>query len=393
MAGTGLVKAVVVDYDIVTAYGGGLDQCWQGLLSERTAISTVNRFDTGAYRSSQAGIISGIEPGRQESLCLQMLKLMFGSLRHPIPRDSLTILASTTGEIDLLERSVLQGEGIVDESCLTRLLDKIRGLLNIAPEGLVISSACASSAAAVAHAAALIRDGHEDSILVVSCDAVTEFVFAGFSSLMALAEDKATPFDRECTGLTIGEAAAFTLIMSEERAEREARSITGEVVSWGMTNDANHMTGPSRDGGGLARAIEVALRSGRCEKEQVGSICAHGTGTSYNDNMEMKAFRQVFGSEQRPTYSIKGGIGHTMGAAGLVELAIVFRSLEEGVAPPTVGCREVSDLAKGWASPGSQALMKTPFALCTNAGFGGVNTALLFRVAQNAPGTWKETRP
>jgi 3-oxoacyl-[acyl-carrier-protein] synthase II len=373
------VKAVVVECDVLTAYGRGLDACWQGLLSGKTAISTVDRFETGACRTSQAGIIPFLDAGRPESLCMQMLESLFDGVHSRFPSDALTILASTTGEIDLLERNILHGEGDREESCLTNLLKKTQRLLGNRSEGFVISAACTSSAAAIVEAAALVGEGAEDSVLVVSCDAVTEFVFAGFSSLLALAEERATPFDRDCRGLTVGEAAACTLIMSEDRALREKRPILGEIAGWGMTNDINHMTGPSRDGQGLARAIEGALGQGRCGTDDVGSVCAHGTGTAYNDNMEMKAFRLVFGDLPVPVYSIKGGIGHTLGAAGLVELAVLLRSMEEGVAPPTVGCRNVIDDAVGWVSPAPQTLKDLPFALCTNSGFGGINTALLVR--------------
>jgi 3-oxoacyl-[acyl-carrier-protein] synthase II len=230
----------------------------------------------------------------------------------------------------------------------------------------------------------LICDGVRDAVLVVAGDSVTEFVMAGFSTLMALDPEGARPFDRNRRGLTIGEAAGFALLMNENRARREGRPVLGEIAGWGLTNDANHMTGPSRDGGGLARAIRKALQMSGLAPAAIQSISAHGTGTSYNDAMEMKAFRQVFGASGTvPTYSVKGGIGHTMGAAGLVEALIAFESLRQRTVPPTVNLRQADEDAAGWATTQATATGRAAATLSTNSGFGGINVALVLKPAGN----------
>lgn len=373
------MKTLVVSCDLLTAYGRGIDLCWQSLLSGASAISRVRRFDTRPHATSFAGIIPGLDATLSDSLCMQMLTPMLREARSQIPTDALVMLASTGGEVDLLERSILRCDTPAEESCLTRLLAKIQSILANNSQGLVVSAACGSSTAAVALAAAMIREGREQCVAVVTCDSVTEFVFAGFSSLRALAESPAAPFDRDRTGLSIGEAAAYALLMSEERALRERRSSRGEVVGWGFSNDVNHMTGPSADGNGLAAAILHALKASGVRKEEVDSICAHGTGTRYNDAMEMKAFRRVFGDRPVPTYSIKGAIGHTLGAAGLVEMIVALRSLEEKVVPPTVGCRCPDPSARGWVTLDAESLAHSRYALSTSSGFGGINVALLLR--------------
>ncbi|MDZ4199550.1 MAG: beta-ketoacyl synthase N-terminal-like domain-containing protein, partial [Kiritimatiellia bacterium] len=243
-----------------------------------------------------------------------------------------------------------------------------------------VSSACTSSATALAMGAAAIRDRDVDCVLVVACDAVTEFVFTGFSSLMALDPDGAHPFDADRKGLALGEGAAFVLLMSEDRARREGRPVRGELLGWGLSNDANHMTGPSRDGEGLARAVRLALKSSGLDESAPGFICAHGTGTPYNDNMEMLAFRSVFASP-RPTFSVKGGLGHTLGAAGLIEAVLTWEYLRLQQVPATVGLRNPDPLAVGWVA---SSPMPTPcsLALSTNSGFGGVNSALVLGTAE-----------
>ena len=210
--------------------------------------------------------------------------------------------------------------------------------------------------------------------------------------------------------MTLGDGAGYAWLMSEERANCEQRRSLGVVAGWGVSCDANHMTGPARDSAGLSRAIHAALaRAGR-DPASIGSICAHGTGTRYNDTMEMHAFRKLLGDapvrnqqahlEQHvvaaphlgdddgdfrkllgdapvPSYSIKGSIGHTLGAAGLIELAVSLRSLQEGIVPASAGLREPDDDADGWVFPTPISNPDLSTVLSTNSGFGGINAALL----------------
>jgi 3-oxoacyl-[acyl-carrier-protein] synthase II len=371
------MKAVVVESDILTPFGPGIDACWDGLLANRTAISRISRFSTKAFFSECGGIVPGLQYHGEISLVMQMISMLFDRSGTKIPGDAKVMLATTKGEIDLLEKSIITGIGDVAESSLNNLLRKVIDLTGTKGGGMVVSAACTSSSAAVARAAAMIRNGHADCVLVLACDSVTEFIFSGFSSLMALDKIPARPFDKNRSGLSVGEAAAYMLVMCEERAVREQRTIIGEIAGWGMSNDANHMTGPSRESEGLVRAINAALDSAGITAHQVGFISAHGTGTPYNDAMEMRAFRTVFKDRKVPVYSIKGGIGHTMGTAGLVEMAIAQRARRENIVPPTVNLKEADDDAIGWVADRHQAIGPNSIALVTNAGFSGVNTALV----------------
>jgi acetyl-CoA acetyltransferase len=371
------VKTVVVASDMITPYGKGADICRAGLFSGRTAISGLKRFNTKSFQSGQAATIDGLTYHRQDSLVMQMVRALFDGTSAVIPEDANLILASTKGEIDLLERNILEGTGDVSLCNLRSLLEKVSALTGVKDPGTVVSAACASSATAVARAAAMIRSGSSDCVLVVACDGVTEFVYSGFSSLMAIDKSTAKPFDKNRNGLSLGEAAAFVLMMSETRAKREEREIVGEITGWGLSCDANHMTGPSRHAEGLVLSIKKALKSAHINESDVGFIAAHGTGTVYNDAMEMKAFQTVFKNRKRPVYSIKGAIGHTMGATGLVEVIIALRALKDKMVPPTVNLQEADESAHGWVSSEQCPVEKTGKALMTNAGFGGINAALI----------------
>lgn len=370
-------RAVVVSCDVITAYGHGAEVCWNGIMSGRTAVADFDRFSTGAFQSGSAALVNGLEYLGNDPLVLQMFKKIFNKPSEAVPKDSALILASTKGEIDILEKSLLAGEGDAAGCNLNNLLRKVSLLAGIIGEAMVVSAACASATAAVARAAAMIRSGHNDSVLVAACDGITEFVYSGFSSLMALDKFPARPFDRSRSGLSLGEAAGFALLMSASRAGKEGRQVLGEVKGWGLSDDANHMTGPSRTGEGLSLAITKAMKTACTDEEDIGFISAHGTGTIYNDAMEMKSFKSVFNHEKKPVYSIKGGLGHTMGAAGLVELIVALRALKEKTVPPTVNLKDADDDAIGWASGRQRPAAENKCALLTNAGFSGINAALV----------------
>ena len=375
------MKAVAVACDMVTPYGWGIDSCWKGLMSGMTAIRPIDRFSTLNLQTQNAATVPGLKARINKSLIIQMLIPLFANIAPKIPDDSFVILATTTGEIEILQRHILSGKTETKKSLPGNLLNKVISLAGTCGKGMVVSAACASSSAAVSKAASMIRNRDLDCVLVVACDCVSEFVTAGFSSLMALDRDKAKPFDKNRHGLSLGEAAGYMLLMSEARAAKEKRPVIGEIAGWGLTNDANHITGPSQDGSGLSKAISNALHSAGVSEIEIGSISAHGTGTVYNDSMEMAAIKKVFGNRPVPVYSVKGGTGHTMGAAGLLEIIISFRALDSKIVPPTVNLRDIDIVAEGWVSSDSQSFERH-VTLSTNSGFGGVNSALVLKKAE-----------
>jgi 3-oxoacyl-(acyl-carrier-protein) synthase len=374
-----MTRVFITDYELITPYGCGTDLCWKGLLAGRSELAPLSRFDTSEFKSSMAGIIPGLSYHQGKSLVFQMLEKVLAN--HSIPPDARLLLATLNGEMDCIEEAILYGRGQPHDSCMPRLLKSAQQLCGVTDEGAVVSSACASSTVALGLAASAIRNGEYDCAVIVSCDPVTEFLYSGFSSLMALDSGAARPFDMQHAGLTFGEAAGYAVLMSEERARKEGRSAAGELAGWGMSNDANHMTGPLRDGFGLARSIEIALKVAGITEQQIDFIAAHGTGTLYNDEMEMAAFQQIF-SSPRPAYSVKGGMGHTMGAAGLVEAVLALKTFETGLVPPTVRMQTPDATSAGWVS-NAAVKVAAAYALSTNAGFGGVNASLVLKGVQN----------
>jgi 3-oxoacyl-[acyl-carrier-protein] synthase II len=240
---------------------------------------------------------------------------------------------------------------------------------------VTVSNACVSGAQAVIEATDRVNDGDCDGAIVVAADAVDAFVESGFTSLQARASTVAKPFDRSRDGLTLGGASAAV------KLGRPSGSATPRIISYGCSNDANHISGPSRDGGGLALAIERALVG--IDRREIRAICAHGTATQYNDAMEARAFHTVFGGSPPPVFGIKGAIGHTLGAAGLIEVIISAKVAVEGVIPPTTGYEQGEQDFPLDIVHGKPRKIKPGLVLTTNSGFGGMNTAII--VGPGAP--------
>lgn len=265
-------------------------------------------------------------------------KLLAASVQSALQQTAITltdartgfIISTTKGNIELLEQ---QPEGMaapVKDMQLYATAKKMAAHFNAVNEPLVISSACISGLVAILTGKRLIRSGRYDHVVVTGGDVLTRFVLSGFQSFQAVSAVPCKPFDANRTGVTLGEGAA-TVILSREKGN--ASFSLGEGA---ISNDANHISGPSRTGEELAGAIQLALKGSGLTAADIGFVSAHGTATLYNDEMEAKALHHA-GLANVPVNSLKGNYGHTLGAAGLIEAIISMHAMKAGVILPTKG--------------------------------------------------------
>jgi len=285
-------------------------------------------------------------------------------------RDSRTgfILSTTKGNISLVEAENRQE---IPESLLSLndSADRIARALGMQGESLVVSHACISGLLAMITGMRLIQAGRYDHLVITGADLITPFIFSGFRSFQAISPNPCRPFDAARDGISLGEAAA-TVILS---AEKSSDSI--QLKGGAVTNDANHISGPSRTGHELALAILRALKQSNVEPEEIDFISAHGTATRYNDEMEAKAFH-LAGLQEKPVNSLKGYYGHTLGAAGLLESIITIHSMKENILIPTLGFTSPgTELPVNIVKSFTSATLKR--TLKTASGFGGCNAAII----------------
>jgi beta-ketoacyl-acyl-carrier-protein synthase II len=246
-------------------------------------------------------------------------------------------------------------------------------------------TACASSAHAVGEAFRQIKHGYLTAAITGGAEAATTgFALAGFDNMGALtrSDDPARasiPFDADRSGFVLGEGAGMLILEELEHAKARGAHIYAEVVGYGATADAYHITSPSPNGEGAAAAMEHAIKEAGAEPNEVGYINAHGTSTPLNDKYETIAIKSVFGENAPPTSSTKSMTGHMLGAAGAVEAAVCALAIENGLLPPTVGYQTADTECDLDVVPNTARKADIKYAISNSLGFGGHNASLAFK--------------
>lgn len=279
------------------------------------------------------------------------------------------IVSTTKGNIELLEQHT-SGNLPLQEMQLTNTAKKIGKYFNAVNDPIVISSACISGLVAVLTGKRLIASGKYDHVVVTGADAFTRFVLSGFQSFQAVSANPCQPFDANRSGVTLGEGAA-TILLSND-----ATNATFQLGDGGISNDANHISGPSRTGMELAIVMQQAMKRSGLIPDDIDFVSAHGTATLYNDEMEAKALHHA-GLAATPVNSLKGYYGHTLGAAGLIEAIISMQAAKSGVILPTKGYETLGVSMPVQVTNQLQHKECRHF-LKTVSGFGGCNAAMVF---------------
>ena len=371
-------KVWIVASASVSALGENRSEIWRRLLAGESGMAPIKRFNPKPYYCKIAAEIENLQTDPQtESRLPALLKKLFLNFPAPLPHDCALIGASLKGAIDRQEK-IWQKKPLQEKPAPNNFAaaDWIAQHFNLSNSGITINAACASSTIALTTAAGRIAADQQDAILVWGAEILSEFVFAGFASLQALTSDRCRPFSKNRNGLALGEGGGALLLMSERRARQEGYKALAIIRGWGVANDAVHLTAPAQDGRGLIKACKRALNRAALEADKIAAINAHGTGTIHNDNMEIAAFSALFGQRKIPFHSVKGALGHTLGAAGALETVIAVESLNNQLLPPTTGLEEAENEISNQVSP-EIIKFSGKNLLLTNSGFGGVNAALI----------------
>ncbi len=280
------------------------------------------------------------------------------------------ILSTTKGNISLLETGT-NDPALADRVSLHGSARRLAEYFGFVNQPLVVSNACISGIVAILTASRLIRSGQYENAVVAGADVISKFILSGFQAFQAVSAGPCRPFDRARDGINLGEGAA-TVVLSSNRKKEGGLKMMGGAVS----NDANHLSAPSRTGEELSLAITRSLHEARLSASDIDLVSAHGTATVYNDEMEAKALGLAH-LLSAPVNSLKGYYGHTLGAAGLIESIVSMQSLREGIILPSLGFSEL-----GVSKPLNicTELLSGPLSVCmkTASGFGGCNAALVF---------------
>ncbi|MFD0699901.1 beta-ketoacyl synthase N-terminal-like domain-containing protein [Myroides pelagicus] len=367
-------KVYITSTSCLSSVGADKQLTWQGLQEGQSGIKKIEKF--GFLEDIYAGQIAdevidtqwnklnikGIYT-RLEKMLIIALKPMI-DLKKPTDTSQL-ILATTKGNINNLANTGVKGADIND------MIQRIADLFGFKTTPIVVCNACVSGILAVSIGKRMIQMGVCEDAYIVAGDELTPFVASGFNSFQAMSDEPCKPFDANRKGVTLGEGSAAVYLSTECTAQETVFEVIGEA----SIADANHISGPSRTGEGLYLSIQGALREAGITAEQVDLVSAHGTATNYNDEMESIAFDRSELSST-PTHSLKGYFGHTLGAAGLLELVIVIESMLYNQLVVSKGY-EISGVSRALNMITANSKLSLNTALKTGSGFGGSNTALL----------------
>ena len=333
-----------------TPLGATVKENCDALLAGRTAFTEPRHFDA---KGRLLGVDHDLDGGAG-SRAFRLLEKLRASLDFAIPPGTRLFAATTVGAIDLLE----QGGETDTAAEFLHMAERVFGLR----DGTLISAACASGQTAAALAMRALRNGECRHALVVGGDITGEFVTEGFSALGALSKTTCRPYDANRDGLTLGEAAGALLLSMEPDGP-------GRITGAAENCDASHITSPDLSGTMLARACRAALGG-----DTPAGVVGHGTGTKYNDQAEVAALNTLFPQAPPPLFSLKGNFGHTLGATGVLQIALGVELARRGLLPPQANL----NLPMAGANVAKNA---RPLAgkrlLSLNVGFGGLNSAVV----------------
>lgn len=361
--------------NIISSLGWSTRENLNSVLAGKTGIKishdrqlSINDFPASLIDS--AGIENRFSDISSASSFTRFEKLVILSIHDALSKSGINsdhsktalILCSTKGNVELL--SDLKGFDS-NRLLLWKSADLIADFFGMRKQPLVVSNACISGVVGMLLGMRLLRNGKFDKVVIAGADVLSKFIVSGFQSFQSLSEQACRPFDRSRDGLSLGEGVGTVVISKQNGAV--------ELVDGAISNDANHISGPSRTGEGLLVSIQKTLTN-----NTVDFISAHGTATPYNDDMESVAISRA-GLEKVPVNSLKGYFGHTLGAAGVIESIINIEAMKQSTMIGTTGYSEIG-LAKNINVVDKNLLAKYNTLLKTASGFGGCNASALFRL-------------
>ena len=409
-------RVVVTGLGAVTPIGNNVEQFWQGVKEQKVGIAPITRFDTSNYKVHLAAEVKGFVA--KEHMDFKAARRMSNFSQYAVAAAG---EAMKDAELDMAKEDpyrigVSVGSGIGGLSDIEKECEKLatKGPSRINPlfvpmmisnmaagnigiqfglkgKNINVVTACATGTHSIGEAFRAIQYGDADVMLAGGAESsITPIGVAGFTALTALTtcEDPmraSIPFDKERGGFVLGEGAGVVVLESLDHALARGAKIYAELVGYGATCDAYHITSPIEDGSGAAHAMQNAMNDANVVPEQIDYINAHGTGTHHNDLFETKAIKTALGEQASKVKisSTKSMIGHLLGAAGAVEFIVCVKSIEDGYVHPTVGYRvpdEECDLDYVVNGP---VEMDVNYVLTNSLGFGGHNASLLVKKYDN----------
>ena len=386
---------------VVSSVGIGKDEFWKAITDGKSGISRVSLFDAKEFRCHYAGEIINFNPeefiakrklkflGRTSQMAITAASLALKdsglSLRNIDKKRAGVLIGTTMGERPLEESIDVWIKEGADKLNKTKILQStpnnlsanIANYFKLQGPNYLIPTACAAGNYAIGYGFDLIRKGDIDYAVVGGADSFSKVAFCGFHRLYAMAPEKCQPFDKNRKGMLVGEGAGILFLESLESALARNATVYAEILGYGISCDAFHMTSSHVDG--IERVIRKALKEADIREEEVDYINAHGTGTLGNDKTECSAIKRIFGNQYKtiPVSSIKSMLGHTMGAASAIETLTCCLIVNKDIVPPTINFETPDPECDIDCVPKRARIKKVNVALNNGFAFGGNNSCMV----------------
>jgi len=406
-------RVVVTGMGAITPIGNNIRDFWENIKAGQCGIDLIKSFDTSEFKVKIAAEVKDFDP--RDILDFKTAKRMDRFTQMGI---TAAIEAANDAGIDWETENgkenwgIILGTGIGGFHSIEKENQKIiekgpsrvspffipMAICNIAAANIAIKfgikgicdtiiTACASGTSSIGSAYRILQQGQADLMMAAGSEAaITPLALAGFSSMGALCSHNdpkraSIPFDAQRSGFVMGEGAGMLILETLEHARKRKAKIYAEIIGYGATCDAHHITAPAPGGQGGARAMQMAINDAGINKEQVSYINAHGTSTPHNDRCETEAIKTVFGQKSYdiPISSSKSMTGHMLGASGTVEAIVCIKAMENGFVPPTIGLTEPAPDCDLDYVPLKGRNQDLEYSLSNSFGFGGQNASLLFK--------------
>lgn len=406
-------RVVITGIGAITPIGTTREGLWEGMRREKSAVGSITRFDSSPFRSHNAAEVSDFVPSdhldHKRAKRLDRFGQFAVTTAHMAVADAgLRLAGEDRDVIGSMMGTALGGVGYAESQLAEFLQRGVRGVdpllaltvfggaasCNIAIEldvrgpNSTNAMSCASGTIAIGDGFRQIRDGYADVMICGGAEApLAPLCFGAFAIIRAMSTrnddpgSASRPFDKDRDGFVMGEGAATMVLEEHDRAVARGARIYAEIVGYGVTNDAYHMTAPRPDGSQAARAMRLALGDAHIEAGEIDYVNAHGSSTPLNDSTETTAIKDVLGERaySLPISGTKGYYGHALGASGAIETAICALAISNEWLPPTVNLTVPDEACDLNFLPGAGRSARVDHVLTNSFGFGGINAALVLR--------------
>lgn len=406
-------RVVVTGLGAITPIGNNTEEFWKGLKEGKCGIDEITLFDTTGYKVKLAGEVKNYNPEdyfdkRSAKRLDRFTQFAIIAAKEAMNDSGINSENTNMERVGVVVGSGIGGLGTIEDqnrNLVEKGPDRVSpmyipmSIVNMAAgniaielgakgESVAMVTACASATHSIGESYRMVKHGYQDAVITGGCEAsVTPTGIAGFTNIKALTQETdktraSIPFDKERSGFVMGEGAGIIILEELEHAKKRGAKIYAEVVGYGASSDAYHITSPAPEGEGGARAMVSAIKDANINPADITYINAHGTSTHLNDSCETAAIKTALGMDNAKKVlvsSTKGNTGHLLGAAGGVEAVACVKAIEDDFVPPTIGYKVPDEECDLDVVPNVGRNVKVNYAMSNSLGFGGHNSSIIFK--------------